>query len=157
MDDLRCLCASTHCTPHTTSICTHTPHTHARTTHCTPHTSTCTHTTCTHHTLHTTHIHMHTHMHTHTAHTTHTHPHAHTTHCTPHTHPHTTHPHIHAQVCSAGSRLLVQEDIHDQLVAKIKERMTHLRVGNNLDKVGCLATFTDSRNTAGYSTHRVQI
>ena len=39
------------------------------------------------------------------------------------------------QVCSAGSRLIVQEDIADQMVKKIKERMTHLRLGDSLDKV----------------------
>lgn len=38
------------------------------------------------------------------------------------------------QVCSAGSRLLVQETIHDKLIEKIKERMKHLRVGTSLDK-----------------------
>jgi aldehyde dehydrogenase (NAD+) len=34
----------------------------------------------------------------------------------------------------AGSRLLVQESIHDQLVRKLKRRMATLRVGNPLDK-----------------------
>ena len=38
------------------------------------------------------------------------------------------------QVCSAGSRLIVQENIADRMVAKIKERMTHLRLGDSLDK-----------------------
>ncbi|XP_060065469.1 aldehyde dehydrogenase family 16 member A1-like isoform X1 [Ylistrum balloti] len=38
------------------------------------------------------------------------------------------------QVCSAGSRLLVQESIHDKMVAKLKERLTHFRVGDSLDK-----------------------
>ncbi|XP_066935468.1 aldehyde dehydrogenase family 16 member A1-like isoform X2 [Clytia hemisphaerica] len=38
------------------------------------------------------------------------------------------------EVCSAGSRLLVQETVHDKLVNKLKERMKHLRVGNSLDK-----------------------
>jgi aldehyde dehydrogenase (NAD+) len=38
------------------------------------------------------------------------------------------------QVCCAGSRLLVQESIHDQLVRKLKRRMATLRVGNPLDK-----------------------
>ena len=37
-------------------------------------------------------------------------------------------------VCCAGSRLLVQESIHDQLVRKLKRRMAALRVGNPLDK-----------------------
>merc|ERR1719253_2454850 len=38
------------------------------------------------------------------------------------------------QVCSAGSRLLVQETVYDQVVAKIKRRMGKLRVGDSLDK-----------------------
>ncbi|HET6585629.1 MAG TPA: aldehyde dehydrogenase family protein, partial [Nannocystaceae bacterium] len=37
-------------------------------------------------------------------------------------------------VCCAGSRLLVQESIHDQLVRKLKRRMATLRVGDPLDK-----------------------
>ncbi|MFN8223745.1 MAG: aldehyde dehydrogenase family protein [Gaiellales bacterium] len=37
-------------------------------------------------------------------------------------------------VCCAGSRLLVQESIADQLVAKLKRRMGTLRVGDPLDK-----------------------
>ena len=38
------------------------------------------------------------------------------------------------KVCSAGSRLIVQENIAGKLVAKIKERMGHLRLGDSLDK-----------------------
>ncbi|MFW5968433.1 MAG: aldehyde dehydrogenase family protein, partial [Persicimonas sp.] len=37
-------------------------------------------------------------------------------------------------VCCAGSRLLVQENIHDEVVSKLKERMATLRVGDPLDK-----------------------
>jgi aldehyde dehydrogenase (NAD+) len=37
-------------------------------------------------------------------------------------------------VCCAGSRLLVQESIHDQLVRKLKRRMATLRIGDPLDK-----------------------
>jgi aldehyde dehydrogenase (NAD+) len=37
-------------------------------------------------------------------------------------------------VCCAGSRLLVQESVHDQLVRKLKRRMGTLRVGDPLDK-----------------------
>jgi aldehyde dehydrogenase (NAD+) len=37
-------------------------------------------------------------------------------------------------VCCAGSRLLVQESIQEQLLAKLKRRMTTLRVGDPLDK-----------------------
>ncbi|MDX8527142.1 aldehyde dehydrogenase family protein [Mesorhizobium sp. MSK_1335] len=38
------------------------------------------------------------------------------------------------QVCCAGSRLLVQEGIAEALIAKIKVRMSRLRVGSPLDK-----------------------
>ncbi len=38
------------------------------------------------------------------------------------------------QVCCAGSRLLVQEGIADDLVARLKVRMERLRVGHPLDK-----------------------
>ncbi len=37
-------------------------------------------------------------------------------------------------VCCAGSRLFVQESIHDQLVDKLKRRLQTLRVGDPLDK-----------------------
>jgi len=38
------------------------------------------------------------------------------------------------QVCCAGSRLLVQESIHDEFVARLKRRIETLRVGDPLDK-----------------------
>ena len=38
------------------------------------------------------------------------------------------------QVCCAGSRLLVQESIHDEFIKRLKRRMSKLRVGNPLDK-----------------------
>jgi aldehyde dehydrogenase (NAD+) len=37
-------------------------------------------------------------------------------------------------VCCAGSRLLVQESIHDQVVAMLRERIETLRIGDPLDK-----------------------
>ncbi len=37
-------------------------------------------------------------------------------------------------VCCAGSRLLVQEDVADEVLAKLKVRMAKIRVGNPLDK-----------------------
>src|SRR5438093_1531651 len=37
-------------------------------------------------------------------------------------------------VCCAGSRLLVQESISEQLIGKLKRRLTTLRVGDPLDK-----------------------
>ena len=38
------------------------------------------------------------------------------------------------QVCCAGSRLLMQENIADRLIAKLRVRMEHLRIGDSLDK-----------------------
>ncbi|MFX6743395.1 aldehyde dehydrogenase family protein, partial [Acinetobacter baumannii] len=38
------------------------------------------------------------------------------------------------QVCCAGSRLLVQEGIHDLFIARLKKRMEKLKVGAPLDK-----------------------
>src|SRR5687768_248358 len=38
------------------------------------------------------------------------------------------------QVCCAGSRLLVQEDIADRLYEKLRARMERLRIGDPLDK-----------------------
>lgn len=38
------------------------------------------------------------------------------------------------QVCCAGSRLLVQEGIHDKFIAKLRARMEKLRMGDPLDK-----------------------
>jgi aldehyde dehydrogenase (NAD+) len=37
-------------------------------------------------------------------------------------------------VCCAGSRLLVQESVHDLFVAKLRRRMERIRVGDPLDK-----------------------
>jgi aldehyde dehydrogenase (NAD+) len=37
-------------------------------------------------------------------------------------------------VCCAGSRLLVQESIHDELIKKLKRRMETIRMGDPLDK-----------------------
>jgi acyl-CoA reductase-like NAD-dependent aldehyde dehydrogenase len=38
------------------------------------------------------------------------------------------------QVCCAGSRLLVQESVHDEMVERLKLRLSTLRLGNPLDK-----------------------
>ncbi len=37
-------------------------------------------------------------------------------------------------VCCAGSRLLVQENVHDEVVDRLKQRLTTLRLGDPLDK-----------------------
>ena len=47
-------------------------------------------------------------------------------------------------MCSAGSRLLVQENIAEQVIAKIKERMTHLRLGDSLDKAIDMGPIVDA-------------
>ena len=38
------------------------------------------------------------------------------------------------QVCCAGSRLLVQENVADRLITRLRARMEKLRVGDPLDK-----------------------
>src|SRR5207237_7865804 len=38
------------------------------------------------------------------------------------------------QVCCAGSRLLVQENVADKLIQRLRDRMETLRVGDPLDK-----------------------
>merc|ERR1719453_2237194 len=38
------------------------------------------------------------------------------------------------QVCSAGSRLLIQDSVYDIVINKLKRRMKKLRVGDSLDK-----------------------
>ncbi len=38
------------------------------------------------------------------------------------------------QVCCAGSRLLVQENIAERLFSRLRARMEHLRIGDSLDK-----------------------
>ncbi len=47
-------------------------------------------------------------------------------------------------MCSAGSRLLVQENIAERVIAKIKERMTHLRLGDSLDKAIDMGPIVDA-------------
>src|SRR5690606_36216065 len=37
-------------------------------------------------------------------------------------------------VCCAGSRLLIQESVYDEVLTRLKRRMTTLRVGDPLDK-----------------------
>ena len=39
------------------------------------------------------------------------------------------------QVCSAGSKLLVQSTVYEKFVAKLKTRLSHYRIGHSLDKV----------------------
>lgn len=48
------------------------------------------------------------------------------------------------QVCCAGSRLLVQEGIAEAFIAKVKTRMSRLRVGSPLDKNTDIGPLVDS-------------
>ncbi|XP_065188322.1 aldehyde dehydrogenase family 16 member A1-like [Sycon ciliatum] len=47
------------------------------------------------------------------------------------------------QVCSAGSRMIVQENIYDTMVAKLKERMARLRLGSSMDKCMDMGAIVD--------------
>ena len=38
------------------------------------------------------------------------------------------------QVCSAGSKLLVQQPVFEKFIGKLKTRLSHFRIGNTLDK-----------------------
>ncbi len=47
------------------------------------------------------------------------------------------------QVCCAGSRLIVQENIAPKFIQKLKNRMEHLRVGDPLDKAVDMGAIVD--------------
>jgi len=47
------------------------------------------------------------------------------------------------QVCCAGSRLLAEESIADTLIAKIRERLSHFRIGDPLDKAIDMGAIVD--------------
>jgi len=47
------------------------------------------------------------------------------------------------QVCSAGSRLLIQETIYDKVISKIKRRMATLRLGHSMDKCSDMGPLVD--------------
>ena len=46
-------------------------------------------------------------------------------------------------MCSAGSRLLVQESVYGRLVGKLKDRLTHFRLGDSLDKTIDMGAIVD--------------
>lgn len=46
-------------------------------------------------------------------------------------------------MCSAGSRLLIQEPIYDKLVDKLKQRLKTFRVGDSLEKGVDMAAIVD--------------
>merc|ERR1711962_706666 len=47
------------------------------------------------------------------------------------------------QVCSAGSKLLVQQPVFEKFVGKLKTRLGHFRIGNTLDKTIDMAAIVD--------------
>ena len=47
------------------------------------------------------------------------------------------------QVCSAGSKLLVQQTVYEKFIAKLKTRLGHFRVGKTLDKAVDMAAIVD--------------
>jgi aldehyde dehydrogenase (NAD+) len=47
------------------------------------------------------------------------------------------------QVCCAGSRLIVQENVSDRFIRKLKTRMSHMRVGDPLDKAIDMGAIVD--------------
>jgi aldehyde dehydrogenase (NAD+) len=63
------------------------------------------------------------------------------------------------QVCCAGSRLLVQENVAERFIAKLKVRMGHLRVGDPLDKaidIGAIVDQTQWETIDGWVKRGVQ-
>ena len=57
------------------------------------------------------------------------------------------------QVCSAGSKLLVQSTIYNKFVEKLKTRLSHFRIGHSLDKVvdmAALVNETQKKSIAEY-------
>ncbi|CAD5111159.1 DgyrCDS495 [Dimorphilus gyrociliatus] len=47
------------------------------------------------------------------------------------------------QVCSAGSRIFVQETVYDTFLKRLKERLSHWRVGDSLDKAVDMGALVD--------------
>ena len=47
------------------------------------------------------------------------------------------------QVCSAGSKLLVQSTVFDKFISKIKTRLGHFRIGHSLDKAVDMGAIVD--------------
>jgi aldehyde dehydrogenase (NAD+) len=52
------------------------------------------------------------------------------------------------EVCCAGSRLLMEESIAAELIARVKQRLQHLRVGDPLDKSTDMGAITDPAQLA---------
>ena len=47
------------------------------------------------------------------------------------------------QVCSAGSKLLVQSTVFDKFINKLKTRLGHFRIGHSLDKTIDMGAIVD--------------
>jgi aldehyde dehydrogenase (NAD+) len=60
---------------------------------------------------------------------------------------------VHIQVCSAGSRLIVQETVAQQMILKLKERMSHLRIGDPLDKCIDMGALVDQQHLASVAKY----
>ncbi|MFF4788352.1 aldehyde dehydrogenase family protein [Streptomyces sp. NPDC001276] len=56
------------------------------------------------------------------------------------------------QVCCAGSRLLVQESIHDELLDSLKRRLSTLRLGDPLDKNTDIGAINSAEQLARITT-----
>lgn len=53
-----------------------------------------------------------------------------------------------SEVCVAGSRLLVQEPVFDEVVAKLKERVSHTKTGDPLDPATDMGPLADDKEYA---------
>ncbi|KAK3865452.1 hypothetical protein Pcinc_028942 [Petrolisthes cinctipes] len=72
------------------------------------------------------------------------------------------------QVCSAGSRLLVQESVFSRFIDKLKHRMSSLRLGSSMDKTAdmgaviddgqrkAIAQYVDEARRHGAQIHQVE-
>ena len=56
------------------------------------------------------------------------------------------------QVCSAGSKLLVQTTVFDKFINKLKTRLGHFRIGDSLDKTVDMAAIVDESQVIGMKT-----
>ena len=57
------------------------------------------------------------------------------------------------QVCCAGSRLLLQESIAEEMIEKLKVRMRSLRVGDSLDKCADMSALVDETHAARVASY----
>ena len=55
------------------------------------------------------------------------------------------------QVCSAGSKLLVQSTVFDKFITKLKTRLGSFRIGDSLDKTIDMAAIVDESQVKDYN------